>query len=221
MPTVKHALLAIGLCLLIALPAWAGPTRYVSDELQITLRTGATTNHRILRMVDAGTPVEVLEQGGEGWVRVRLRDGLEGWVLGRHLADTPSARARLAGATAKLQQTQQELAALKQSLASGNEQLSTAQARLAELSTANERMKQQLQDAARGLNLADENQDLKKQIVDLQREAQLLQNEAERLRDRSQRDWFIAGALVVFAGFLTGIIVTRVRWRRQSSWGSL
>jgi SH3 domain protein len=82
-------------------------------------------------------------------------------------------------------------------------------------------MSKQLEDAARGLTLANENRDLKKQIVDLQRDIEGLQNETQQLRDRSQRDWFVTGALVVFGGFLAGIIVTRIRWRKQSSWSSL
>jgi SH3 domain protein len=218
---VKRLVLAISLCLLTVTSAWAAPTRYVTDELQITLRTGPTNGHRILKMVHAGTPLEVLEQGAEGWARVRMRDGTEGWVLEQHLASTPSARDRLASATASLQKSQQELAELRQSLTGGSKQLAAAQAQIAELSTANERMKLQLQDASRGLTLSTENRDLKKQIVDLQREIEVLQNETQRLGDRSQRDWFVTGALVVFGGFLAGIIVTRIRWRKKSSWSSL
>lgn len=218
---MKRLILAIGLCLLTATSTWAAPTRYVSDELQITLRSGPTNNHRILKMVDAGVPLEVLEEAEDGWARVRMREGTEGWVLARYLSNTPAARDRLATATTKLEKAQQELAQLKQAMSSGNQQLSGAQAKIAELSTANERMKQQLDDASRGLTLANENRNLKKQIVDLQREIEFLQNEAARLGDRSQRDWFVTGSLVVFAGFITGIIVTRIRWRKKSSWSSL
>ncbi|NLO81410.1 MAG: TIGR04211 family SH3 domain-containing protein [Xanthomonadaceae bacterium] len=217
---MKRLILALSLCLL-ALPAWSQTTRYITDQTEITLRTGPTTGHRILRMMKPGTPVRVVESGQDGWLLVETRDGLQGWVLERHLMDTPSARDQLAAVTKRLERTQQELAELKQSLAAGNDQLSAAQARIKELTTANERMSRQLEEAARGLTLANENRELKKQIVDLQREIESLQNETLRLRDRSRRDWFVTGALVVFGGFLTGIIVTRIRWRRQSSWSSL
>jgi SH3 domain protein len=96
-----------------------------------------------------------------------------------------------------------------------------AQARIAELTTGNEQMKQQLGDAARGLTLSNENRDLKKQIVDLQREIQDLHNETQRLNDRGRRDWFVIGALVVSGGFIAGLIVPRIRWRKKSSWNSL
>lgn len=217
---MKRLLFALCLCLL-ALPAWSQATRYITDQTEITLRSGPTNGHRILRMLTPGTPVQTLTAPQEGWVQVATRDGLQGWVLERHLMNSPSARDQLAAATTRLQRAQQELADLKQSLASGNEQISASQAEIKELTSANERMSKQLEDAARGLTLANDNRELKKQIVDLQRDIESLQNETVQLRDRSQRDWFVTGALVIFGGFLAGIIVTRIRWRKQSSWSSL
>jgi SH3 domain protein len=185
------------------------------------MRSGPTNNHRIIRMLNAGTRLEVLENAEDGWSLVRTSAGAEGWVLSRYLANSPSARDRLSTAETSLAQARQELQSLKQNLGGESQRLAAAQAELAQVSTANAQMKQQLAEAARGVAMAGENRELKKQVVDLQREIELLQNEAERLSDRSQRDWFITGALVIFAGFLTGIIVTRIRWRRKSSWSSL
>jgi len=217
---VKRLILALALCLLTLSTAWSA-TRYVTDQLQVTLRSGPTTGHRILRMVDAGTPLQVVGPAQEGWVQVSMRDGLRGWMLERHLMDTPSARDRLEAAVNRLQKAQEELAELKHTLTNNNAELELAQARIEELSADNARMDNELEEAARGLTLAHENQDLKKQIVDLGREIDLLQNEARKLSDRSQRDWFVVGALVVFGGFVTGILVTRIRWRKKSSWSSL
>lgn len=217
---MKRLILALSLCLL-ALPAWSQATRYISDQTEITLRSGPTTGHRILRMMTPGTPVQALGAPQDGWVQVSTRDGLQGWVLERHLMNTPSARDQLEAAHNRLQRTQQELTDLKQNLSSGNQQLASAQTQIKELTAANERMSKQLEDAARGLTLANENRELKKQIVDLERDIESLQNETLQLRDRSQRDWFVTGALVVFGGFLAGIVVTRIRWRKQSNWSSL
>lgn len=217
---MKHLTL---LCLLglFSITAWAAPARYVTDELEINMRSGPTNNHRIVRMLDAGTRLEVLENAEDGWSLVRTSTGAEGWVLSRYLANAPSARERLSAAETSLAQARQELQSLKQNLGGESQRLAAAQAELAQVSTANEQMKQQLGEAARGVAMANENRDLKKSVVDLQREIEMLQNERERLQDRSQRDWFVAGSLVVFAGFLSGIIVTRIRWRKKSSWSSL
>ncbi len=59
-------------------------TRYISNIIKITLRTGPGIDHKIVRMVKSGQNVEVKEQGAE-WSKVQLPDGTEGWVLNRFL----------------------------------------------------------------------------------------------------------------------------------------
>src|SRR5690625_4640607 len=88
---VKRLFLVFLLSLLTVSTAWSA-TRYITDQLQVTLRSGPTTGHRILRMIDAGVPVQVLASPEDGWVQVSTRDGLQGWVLERHLMNAPSAR---------------------------------------------------------------------------------------------------------------------------------
>ena len=74
--------------------------------------------------------------------------------------------------------------------------------------------------AEQGLDLYDENEELKKEVIDLQRTIQDLEHERERLRERDDQRWFIVGASVLGAGILAGLILPRIRWRRRSSWGS-
>ena len=69
----------------------------MTDVLEVPLRTGTTLQNKILRMLPAGTAVEVLGPEEEGHTRVRGK-GVEGWVLTRFLVDQPSARERLAAA---------------------------------------------------------------------------------------------------------------------------
>ena len=77
--------------------AMADDTRYVTDQLEITLRSGQSTKHQIIRMLPSGTPVELLETDEETkYSRIRTSDdGTEGWVLSRYLDEQPSARERL------------------------------------------------------------------------------------------------------------------------------
>ena len=55
----------VGICLIFMTTVATADTRYVSDELGITLRTGKSTQHQILRMVTSGTPLTVLESDQE------------------------------------------------------------------------------------------------------------------------------------------------------------
>lgn len=62
-------------------------TVYVSDEFEITLRTGPGNDHKIISMPKSGNAMEILQKGEE-WSRVRLPDGKEGWVLSRYISPT-------------------------------------------------------------------------------------------------------------------------------------
>lgn len=219
-PRVTKTGLAFALVLISGI-AFAGPTRYVTSDLQIDMRSGPTTQHRILKFLDAGEAVESLEANTDGWTLIRTRGGEEGWVLTRYLQNGPGYKEQLERATASVDRLQQDVQQLRKTVGEERQRANTAEARGAELSTANEQMKQQLAEAGRGLALSQENKDLKQRLVDAQREIQDLKTEVNRLGDRSQRDWFVTGAAVVFAGFIVGIVVTRIRWQRKSSWGNL
>lgn len=61
-------------------------TRYISNIIKITLRTGPGINHKIVQMIKSGQRVTIKESGGE-WSRVDLPNGQEGWVLNRFLVE--------------------------------------------------------------------------------------------------------------------------------------
>jgi SH3 domain protein len=90
--TVYKSLLFL---LLFAPVAFAEPA-WVSDEFEITLRTGPSTSNSIQLMVSSGTQLEVLERDAEtGYSRVVTPGGTEGWVLTRYLMSERSAREQL------------------------------------------------------------------------------------------------------------------------------
>ena len=75
----------IGLLILPA--ASVAETVYVSEEFEITMRTGPGSDRKIISLVQSGKALEILEKGEE-WSNVRDHNGKEGWVLNRYL--TPS-----------------------------------------------------------------------------------------------------------------------------------
>ena len=77
-------------------------SRYVSDTLEITMRSGKGTSFGITRMLRSGTRLEVLDEDKKtGYTKVRTKSGKEGWVLSRFLMKSPAARDRLANAEDK------------------------------------------------------------------------------------------------------------------------
>ncbi len=64
-----------------------------------------------------------------------------------------------------------------------------------------------------------EQERLAAEVAALQSARQALQDENRSLAGRSDREWFVAGALVVMAGILLGIFLPRLRLRgRRSGW---
>ena len=69
----------------------------MTDQFEVTMRTGQDRNKAIVRMLKSGTRVERLERPpGSDYSRVRSGSGAEGWVLNRYLLTRPPARVTLA-----------------------------------------------------------------------------------------------------------------------------
>ena len=223
--TVFPRAMALVLMLMILGPgvivdqARAQTTAYVTDNLEITLRSGEGNDFRIIRLLTSGTELEILQRG-EVWTRVRV-GGDEGWVRSIYLQNEPGANARLEQVSAELQRLRQENRDLSDELARAEERLTALATSNNQLTEDNQRMTQRLQEAGEGLALSDENKALRKDVIDLEREVQDLRREAERMAERERQDWFLAGAGVVVFGMLIGILVTRIRWRRRNTWGDL
>ena len=198
-------------------------SRYVSDKLEITMRSGKGNSYSITRMLSSGTQVEVLEvDKSAGYTKVRTNSGKEGWVLSRYLMRSQAARDRLAAAEKKLAELELEKRKLETSMASLSEEKTALNSKLAALEGDSRKVSQELTEikrtASSALAIDSENKDLKSRVVSLERELQTLQQENEGLKDRTARDWFMVGAGVVLLGIIVGLIIPRIRWRRKSSW---
>lgn len=200
--------------------AGAQTINWVTDEWRINLRSGAGSEFRILQVLETGDSVEVVERG-DGWTRVRVGDGTVGWVPSQYLMNRPAAASRLESMAESLEETRERTGTLEIQLEQARSALEVTQSEIESLAAERTRLSQQLDAARDGLELSEENNRLKKEAIDLQRRIQDLESETSRLADRSRQDWFVVGAGVLFAGMLVGIIVTRIRWRRRSSWGQL
>jgi SH3 domain protein len=67
-------------------------TRYVSDELIISVRDGQSQDDNVLGYIKTGTAVEVLEEKGR-YLRIKIEDGLEGWVQAQYIIpERPNSR---------------------------------------------------------------------------------------------------------------------------------
>ena len=214
------------LCLLLVMLAGSAAlaeTRYVSDQLEITLRTGPSTRNAIVRILNSGARVEVLETDQEsGYSRVQVGEA-EGWVLTRFLDRQPVARDRLQVAERELAAVREELASVKDQLANTEQTLQATEGQLQDAEGANTDMAAELNDirsaSASAISLRDQNKSLRQRVIDIERDMNRVTMENRELASRANREWFVIGAAVLIVGILLGIIVPRLKPRRRSTWG--
>jgi SH3 domain protein len=202
-------------------------TRYVTDELEITLRQGESTGHKITSMLKSGTAVEVVSSNkATGYSLVQAPNGKQGYVLTRLLMAEPGAREQLDALKERLTKMETEPARL-------NAELETLQARYASLKQDYEAatgsksaLEQELagirQTAANAINIANERTELQKQVAALSRRLADLEQENRDLKNDTAQDWFVIGAGVTIGGILLGLILPSLRVRRRkTSWDTL
>jgi len=92
---IRAAGLAVVLWMLPVGALAAEEPRWVGGDLTLNVRTGPGTRYRIIAQVPTGEGVTLLEEH-DGWARVRLPNGREGWMPSSYLGPTPPPRRRLA-----------------------------------------------------------------------------------------------------------------------------
>jgi len=209
------------LILFIPMTAMAA-TKYVSDNLVITLRTGQGNQFQIIKTLPHGTQLTILQETQTGYTQVRLNDGTEGWVRTQYLSDTPPAAMQLAKAEDKLANLQEKLDKVQQEYNDLRKQKTTLDSQYSKLQsdhkTTNEELAKLTQIAAHPKQLESENVDLREKYANMSNEYNLIKQENQVLKDRSKRNWFLAGALVVIIGIIIGLIIPKLRFRRKDSW---
>lgn len=200
-------------------------TRYVTDEFEVTMRSGTSTSNNIIKMLKSGQNVKVLEEDlASNYSLVETEDGKTGYVLSRFLLEGRSARDQLEKLKVKSTNQLDRIATLNAELKDLDNALNSER-------TENSQLKETLRISEDELDyvkevtqntrsILDDNNRLKSIEQDLRTEKRLLSEENAKLKDSTKIDWFIRGAAVSLIAFLLGIAVTFIRWKKRDSWGS-
>ena len=198
-------------------PAW------VSDQFEITLRTGPSTNNSIQLMVGSGTRLEVLENDSDsGYSRVRTSAGTEGWVLSRYLMNQPGARERIAKLTGQITRTNTEGTSLDSQLAAIRKEYNAARRQISTLENEKSTLESELAEirtaAADVLGVNQQNKNLMNELASEKIRAETLEQENQQLASQTTRYWFMSGAAVLLVGILLGLWLPSLRRRRRSGY---
>jgi SH3 domain protein len=194
---------------------------WVTDQFEITLRSGPSTSNAIQLMVSSGTRLEVIERDAEsGYTHVRTQGGTEGWVLTRYLMNEPSAReqletltGQLTNATSRGSSLNSQLGAIKGQYDAANRQISTLER---EKASVEKELAEIKRTASNVLAINDQNKSLMDELAAAQIRADTLEQENRVLASQTTRYWFMAGGLVLLVGVVLGIWLPRIRWQRRS-----
>jgi len=207
--------------------AAAAETRYVSDQLVITLRQGKGADYKILKTLKTGTPVELLGDSGT-YLKVRTADGTEGYVLSQYImSDPPKAllvtnlkreNSELKNTKNNLQSQLEEVQAkyvrefsqLNKKAAAVSQDLQQVQERE---STITEKYNTLVAQSENIVQTTEERDQLRKANTKLQAEVKELRARNEKISDTRMIKWFLAGGGVFLLGWLIGKISRKKRSR--------
>lgn len=204
----RPLLFALGLSLLASTTAEAAML-YVQPSSEIPMRRGQGTDYKIVSIVTDGTAIEYISEKN-GWAKVKLKNGKQGWILKRYLSPTPPLTEQVSLLTGE----KETLTTQVNSLQSRLDELTDAQGQTAvELSTC----------IAERTDIRDTYQTLERETLDVVQTKEALLQAREDIEQLKQENadvkiansvlsknesikWFMAGSGVLLAGWLLGRI---------------
>lgn len=198
-------------------------TRYISDEFFVPFRTGPSIQNAITRNLASGTRVDIVEDREDvGYARVRLQDGVEGWVQTQYLQAEQVAEVRLQAATRERDALRDETAALAGRVSELEAELAASAAALAEARSRGATTGAELADvrsaSANALETRAQNESLRQRVAELTAAVDVGNIQIDELRRRERQNWFIIGAAVLFGGIVIGLVTPTLRRKRRSDW---
>ena len=206
----------LGICVMCFSAVGFAETRYVTDLLKLPLRTGASTEYKILDLVKSGQQLEVVEPGKD-WSKVRLPNGKEGYVLNRYLVGQPTSAVQLAKLQSQYTSLRQQATTLIEENNRFKEENKTFKSSLSSNETALKKLETDYKElkagAAEFLSLKKKYREVSTQLAEQTERANTLDKELSGLEMNQYIKWFLAGSGVLLVGFIIGFSAKRGRRR--------
>ncbi|HHO58728.1 MAG TPA: TIGR04211 family SH3 domain-containing protein [Thiotrichales bacterium] len=198
---------------------------YVSDQLTIPMRSGASNQHRIVKFINSGARLTVLGTSEDGkYTQVETVKGKQGWVESKQVMKRPSARERLVSVNKKLQTSKETISKLKKEITELKQQYSDLQNQYRRLENEKQTVEGAYDDlkitASNPIALSRKNKQLQRDLDQAQASEAALEKENQKLKENVMQDWFLIGGGVSIGSLILGLLITRINWKRKrNSWG--
>lgn len=204
----------ITILFLVTAVAAIAETRYVSDQLVVTVRSNTTNNYEALDNLPTDTPVEVLSEDAK-FIKVKTPKGIVGYVTRQYITKKIPKPIQIATLKKQKDALETRLKELQLDFQGANNLATTSQATLDQLSKELEQTQQQLTDISSKyedlqersqniISMTTERDQLLEENSQINNELQILKEENAAFHRTNMIQWFIAGGGVFFVGWLAG-----------------
>ncbi|MFO7831313.1 MAG: TIGR04211 family SH3 domain-containing protein [Desulfuromonadaceae bacterium] len=190
----------------------AAETRYVADQLVITLREGMGNEYRVLRTLRTDTPMEVLGEQGR-YLHVRLADGTEGYVLKQYISTKRPKSQRIKELEAEVERLTAQAEEHADVVAEAEQARAEVELLQEELQAKEEELAEIRELSDNALMLDKERKRLQHELDAAQKELNKLQKENRTMLSTVSVKWFLAGGGTLFAGWIMGKLSRRKKRR--------
>ena len=208
--------LIVGIILVMICSSAHAESMYVSEIIEVTLRTGPGIDHKVIAMIKSGQSVGVLESGPE-WTKVRLPNEKEGYMLSRFLTQKKPNELLLEELKEKYNDLESKINDLQEEnskqKAENERLLSELDAKEEQLSGMTASYDALKTDSAEYLNLKTDYQNIKDQLTEQTQKAEAFEDAYTKLQKRQIFRWALTGAGILLVGFLIGMSSKRQRRR--------
>lgn len=213
---VKRMVFFIGICLAVFTGISHAESMYVTDLIKLTLRSGPSTEYKILAVVESGQQLEVLEPG-EDWSLVRLDNDKEGYVLTRYLTPEPTHNILLEKLQERHKALTQQAAALMEENTKLKEENKELKSNLGNTEQTLQKLDQDYKELKAGsaefLTLKSKFKQASENLTQQTKRAEKLDEELGRVEMNQYIKWFLAGSGVLLVGFIIGFSARKQRRR--------
>jgi SH3 domain protein len=191
---------------------------YITDQVDIPLRSDKTFGDNIIRSLSSGAELSILQVTEDGWTQVEFED-LIGWIISRYLSNNPPAKVQLEKLKKINNSNNLSITRLVNRKAELELEIKTLKLKNIDLSIQNNKSNAEKKHIEKiyknALKLEHSNEKLITTNLQLKSEIQLLENSKTATEESSSRNWFITGGLVLFFGILIGFIFPNFVNRRR------
>jgi SH3 domain protein len=211
-------ILLMSLCFLFPSLTVHAENAYVTDSVEITIRSGPANDYDVVGSLYSGQPVEILSRRGN-WTKIRpltAEYNKEGWIQNKFLVSRTPWVYRAKELSQENKVLQEKLVVAEQKLKTASKQKRILERELKSIDK--DQPKSETEEPTKETKEAPDYKKVQTQLQGLKRDLLKLTQQNRQLKISKNLQWLLIGFGVLLVGFIVGRFFRR-RKRRKTSGG--